>query len=77
MRVERNSAALERPVDFAPWIAVAAAAHLQNLNWSPGTVPPTGYCSGIRAVTRDRANSGAAPNTMMGLPSWYWGADLT
>ena len=43
---------------------------------SGGPLPVAEAARG-NAVTRDRANSGAAPNTMIGLPSWYCGADLT
>jgi hypothetical protein len=43
-----------------------------------GRVPPTGYGSDVLAVTRDRANSGDAPSTMIVFfPGSFAGAALT
>jgi hypothetical protein len=72
-----RSAIPERVEKFARGRAAEAAAPRQVLDHPPERAPPTGYFSGIRSVMRDRANSGEALSTMMGLPSWYCGAAFT
>jgi hypothetical protein len=77
MEREADRSAPERAEYSAHELAAEAARPHQVLDHPPERAPPTGYFSGIRSVMRDRANSGEALSTMMGLPSWYWGAAFT